>query len=251
MIFNTHSHINDKLKEIIELLDDCKSHQVCDIAVCGYDYNSSLNALDLAKSYPMIHAICGLQPCEITSYHGDFSDFEKLFSNDKCVGIGEIGLDYHYGKENKQEQLEIFEKQVQKATKYHKPIIIHCREAYEDTFNILNKYHHQLDGIILHCYSGSVEMMQRFLTLNCYISISGVVTFKNASTIKEVAKLCPLDKLLVETDDPFLTPVPFRGQENKPSYVRFVVNEIATLRNMNFEEVAQITYENAKKVFHL
>ena len=130
-------------------------------------------------------------------------------------------------------------------------MILHCRDASEDTFNLLENYHKQLDGIIMHCYSGSVEMMKRFLTINCYISISGVVTFKNAKVIKDVAKEIPVDKLLVETDDPYLTPVPFRGKENRPSYVKYVLQEIANIKEMNYEELEKIVYENSKKVFHL
>ena len=120
-----------------------------------------------------------------------------------------------------------------------------------NTFNMLSKYHKQLDGIIMHCYSGSVEMMRRFLTINCYISISGVVTFKNAKAIKEVAKEVPLDRLLVETDDPYLTPVPFRGKENRPSYVKYVLKEIAEIKEMDYQELEKIVYENSLRVFHL
>ena len=251
MIFNTHSHINDKMSQIDEIYQDCLNNGVSDIGVCGYDLDSSKRAIKLAHINKMFHAMCGLQPQEIAKYNGDFSDFEELFQDDKCIAIGEIGLDYYYGKDDKEKQLDVFEKQVQIATKYKKTIVIHCRDAYEDTFNILNKYHQQLDGIVLHCYSGSVEMMQRFLNIGCYISLSGVVTFKNAKVAKEVAIACPIKKLLVETDDPFLTPVPFRGQENKPSYVRYVIAEIASLKNMSNDEIANITYNNAKRVFHL
>jgi len=252
MIFNTHSHINDKDEETVKLLiNECNDKGVTNVAVVGYDYNSSVRALELAKKFDNIHAICGLQPEEVEGYSGDFSDFKKLFDDSNCVAIGEIGLDYYYGKETRDLQLKQFEEQLKIACNYHKPIAIHCRDAHEDTFNLLNKYHNKLDGIILHCYTGSVEMMKRYLEIGCYISISGVVTFKNAITIKEVVMACPIERLLVETDDPYLTPVPYRGQENHPSYVYYVVNEIANLKHMDFKEVANITEENAKKVFHL
>lgn len=252
MIFNTHSHINDKtLQEAQELVNECLESNVNKIAVVGYDYASSLRALNLAKSIENVYAICGLQPGGVDEFSGDFSEFIELFNDEKCVCIGEIGLDYYYGKDNKELQLKYFEEQLQIACNYKKPIEIHCRDAHEDTYNLLNKYHKQLDGIILHCYTGSVEMMQRYLKLGAYISISGVVTFKNAKTIKEVVEACPIDRLLVETDDPYLTPVPFRGKENHPSYVKYVVKEIATIKNMEESEVANITYNNAIKVFHL
>ena len=252
MIFNTHSHINDKtLQEAQELVNECLQDNVNKIAVVGYDYASSLRALNLAKSIENVYAICGLQPGGVDEFNGDFSEFIELFNDEKCICIGEIGLDYYYGKDNKELQLKYFEEQLQIACNYKKPIEIHCRDAHEDTYNLLNKYHKKLDGIILHCYTGSVEMMQRYLKLGAYISISGVVTFKNAKTIKEVVEVCPIDRLLVETDDPYLTPVPFRGKENHPSYVKYVVREIAAIKNMEESEVANITYNNATKVFHL
>lgn len=251
MIFNTHSHINDKLDKVKELYQECLEKGVSHVAVVGYDYNSSLNAIKAANIQPGIYAICGLQPQEVNEFDGNYDKFIELFDNEKCVAIGEIGLDYYYGKESQEKQLECFERQLQIACNYKKPIAIHCRDAHEDTYNLLEKYKDGLDGIILHCYTGSVEMMERYLKLGAYISITGVVTFKNAKTIKEVVKACPLDRLLVETDDPYLTPVPYRGQENKPSYVYYVVNEIATLKELSFEEVSKATFENAKRVFHL
>lgn len=252
MIFNTHSHINDKdINEAHELVNECLENGVNKIAVVGYDYASSLRALNLAKANENVYAICGLQPGGVDEFDGNFTDFMELFNDEKCICIGEIGLDYYYGKDNKELQLKYFEKQLQIACNYKKPIEIHCRDAHEDTYNLLEKYHKQLDGIILHCYTGSVEMMKRYIKLGAYISISGVVTFKNAKTIKEVVEACPIERLLVETDDPYLTPVPFRGKENHPSYVKYVVKEIANIKNMEESEVANITYNNAIKVFHL
>ena len=250
MIFNTHSHINDKLENLNELVDECLDSNVDKIAVVGYDLASSLRAIKACK-HPNVYAIVGLQPNEVSSFDGNYDAFIDLFNNEKCIGIGEIGLDYYWNKDEKEIQMKAFEKQLQMASNYKKPVIIHCRDAYEDTFNMLSKYHKQLDGIIMHCYSGSVEMMRRFLTINCYISISGVVTFKNARAIKEVAKEVPLDRLLVETDDPYLTPVPFRGKENRPSYVKYVLKEIAEIKEMDYQELEKIVYENSLRVFHL
>ena len=251
MIFNTHSHINDKYDQIKELLDECMKNDVTKVAVVGYDYSSSLSALKAAKEFDNIYAICGLQPSGVESFDGNFKPFIELFDNPKCICIGEIGLDYYYGKDTKELQLKYFEEQLKIACNYKKPIEIHCRDAHEDTYNLLAKYADKLDGIILHCYTGSVEMMHRYLKLGAYISISGVVTFKNAKTIKEVVSACPIERLLVETDDPYLTPVPFRGKENHPSYVKYVVNEIALIKQISFEKASEITYENAMRVFHL
>ena len=251
MIFNTHSHINDKLEQVDELVNECIDANVLYIACVGYNHQSSLRAIQAALLNEHVYAICGIQPGEVDEFDGNYTALMELFEHQKCIAIGEIGLDYYYGKDNKEKQLEVFEQQLKIACKYKKPVAIHCRDAHEDTYNLLEKYHKDLDGIILHCYTGSVEMMERYLKLNAYISITGVVTFKNAKTIKDVVINCPIEKLLVETDDPYLTPVPYRGKENKPSYVEFVVKEIATLKNMSYEDVANITCDNAKKVFHL
>lgn len=251
MLFNTHSHINDKTENIEEILKECKELNVQNIVAVGYDFSSSIRAIELAKEHEMIYAACGLQPEEILKNQNSLQEFEKLIENPNCVAIGEIGLDYYYGKENKENQLKWFEDFLKLACNYKKPIIIHCRESHEDMFNLLKKYHSSLDGIIMHCYTGSVEMMKQYLSLGAYISLSGVVTFKNAKTIKEVAIECPLDRLLIETDDPYLTPVPFRGKENKPAYVAYVAQEIALLKGMNVMQIQKATFENAKKVFHL
>lgn len=252
MIYNTHSHFQDKdIGEAKKLLDEFLPFGSYIVNAIGYDYKSSLKAIEYANTFQNVYAVCGIQPEEIASFDGNYDKFIELFNNPKCVAIGEIGLDYYYGKETREQQLVIFEKQLKIATRYKKPIVIHCRDAHEELFNLLYKYHKELDGIIMHCYTGSYEMAKRYLSIGCYISLSGVVTFKNAKTIKEVALNVPLDKLLVETDDPYLTPVPFRGQENHPSYVKYVIEEIANIKGIPFDDVAKATYENAKKVFHI
>lgn len=252
MIFNTHTHLNDsQVADVKSKIKFAHEMQVTHMAVVGSDIKTSLKAVEIALLDSNLYAICGLHPSDTDNFNDDFEAFKIMWNLDQVVGIGEIGLDYHFENTNKEKQLYYFEKFLQMSCEYHKPVIIHCRDAYQDTYTLLEKYYQQLDGIILHCYSGSVEMMQRFLKLGCYISIAGTVTFKNAKEIKEVAKLVPLDRLLVETDDPYLTPAPYRGQVNQPAYVHYVVQEIALLRNIPFDDIAKITFENAKKVFHL
>lgn len=251
MIFNTHSHINDQFEKIDEIVQESLTYNVTNIGVVGYDLASSKKALIASKQNMHLFAICGLQPEEVENFKDSLEDFIPLFLDEKCIAVGEIGLDYYYGKENKDQQLYYFEQQILMAIKVKKPIVIHCREAHEDTYNLLSKYAPLLDGIILHCYTGSVEMMQRYLKLGAYISISGIVTFKNAKVVKEVVKNCPLDRLLVETDDPYLAPTPHRGEKNYPYYVTYVVEEIAKIKDKSYEEIAKITSDNAKKVFHL
>lgn len=252
MLFNTHTHINDaSITNIDLLLENAKKNQVSYLCVVGTTIQDSFRAVELANLYNHLYAICGIHPSELDDFANDFSTLEVLCQNKKTVAIGEIGLDYHYPDTNKQQQLYYFEKFLQQACLYQKPVVIHMRDAYEDTYHLLAKYATKLDGIILHCYSGSVEMMQRFLKLGCYISISGVVTFKNARHIIDVVQQVPLQRLLIETDDPYMSPVPFRGQQNQPAYVYYVAKKIAEIRNCSLEEIAEITTENAKRVFHI
>lgn len=252
MFFNTHTHINDlNIENVEELINNALKNNVNYLCVIGTNIADSIKAIELAHTYSNVYAVCGVHPSELKTFNDDFTLLENLYNDEKTVGIGEIGLDYHYLDSDKEIQLKYFEKFLIQATKYKKPVIIHCRDAYLDTYNLLEKYHKKLDGIIMHCYSGSKEMMERFLKLGCYISFSGVVTFKNAKSVKEVASFVPLDKLLIETDDPYLTPHPFRGQKNQPAYVYYVAEEIARIKNLSVEEIAQITTNNAKKVFHL
>lgn len=252
MIFNTHSHICDRKDEEIEaILQNALENDVNKIAVVGYDKESSIKSLKLANKYDMLYAICGIQPEEVNNFDKDYSFLFECLNDKKCIALGEIGLDYYFTKENKDLQIEVFQKQLEIASTIKKPIQIHCRNAHEDLYNILEKWHKKLDGIILHCYSGSVEMMNRYLKLGCYISFSGVVTFKNAKEIKEVAKNCPIDRILVETDDPYLTPVPFRGTINQPSNVRYVIEEIAKIKDIPLETLKENVYANSLRVFHL
>ena len=245
-IFNTHTHLNDSsVVSVSDLIVQAHDMQVSHLAVVGSDLQTSKKAIEIATQYENVFAICGIHPSDIESFHDDYQTLIQTIKHDKTIGIGEIGLDYYYDEPSKERQLHYFESFLKLATQFQKPVIIHCREAYLDTFNLLEKYHQQLDGIILHCYTGSVEMMQRFLKLGCYISLSGVVTFKNAKEVKKVASVVPLDRLLVETDDPYLTPVPYRGKPNCPAYVYYVLKEIAQIRNMDIEELAEITFCNA------
>ena len=174
----------------------------------------------------------------------------KYSENKKIVGIGEIGLDYYWDKSFNELQKEVFIKQVELANILNLPISVHDREAHKDTFDILTQYNRN-STIIMHCFSGSVEFMKECIKQGWYIALGGVVTFKNAVKAKEVAKEVPLDKLLLETDAPYLTPVPFRGTTNQPAYVKYVAEEIAKIKELSFEEIDKVTTQNAKIVFGL
>ena len=166
------------------------------------------------------------------------------------MGIGEIGLDYYWDKSFNDLQKEVFIKQIKLANELNFPISVHDREAHKDSFDILTEFNKN-SIVIMHCFSGSVEFMHECVKQGWYIAIGGVVTFKNAIKMKEVAKEVPLDKLLIETDAPYLTPVPYRGKTNQPAYVKYVAEEIANLRNTSFEEINEQTTKNAKLVFKI
>ena len=171
----------------------------------------------------------------------------ELLKHPKIVAIGEIGLDYHFEPETKNEQIGILHKQLKIAQETKMPVVIHDREAHEDCFNIIN--HYSLKDVVFHCFSGDVNFAKRCLDKGYYIAIGGVVTFKNAKDLKEVAKFVPLDRLLLETDAPYLAPVPYRGKLNTPAYLKYIAQEIANLREIDVEQVKEQTTVNAKKVF--
>lgn len=249
MYFNTHSHLNsEQLYENRDLyIRNALSNEVDYITVVGYDMESSRKAVSIANEYPFIYATVGISPNDcLETTDEDLKEIELLLQDHRVVALGEIGLDYHWDDVPRDKQKDIFLKQIDIAKKYNKPIVIHARDAYEDTYNILKASKHY--GI-MHCYSGSVEMAKRYVDLGFMISLAGPVTFKNAKVPKEVAKAIGIDHLLIETDCPYLTPHPFRGKLNEPANVVYIAKEIAKLKSMEVEDVARITTFNAKKVF--
>lgn len=195
------------------------------------------------------YAMSGIFPTEAASYNDDVENKIRE-SADKIVAIGEIGLDYYWDKSFVDLQQEVFKKQIKLANELNLPIVVHDREAHKDVFDIL-KSTNKNSEVLFHCFSGSVEFMQECVKQGWYIAIGGVVTFKNAVKMKEVAAAVPLEKLVLETDSPYLTPVPFRGKPNKPAYVRYVAEEVAKIREMPLEELISVTSENAERFFKI
>ena len=248
-MIDTHCHLEKKtypnLDEIISHMDDNK------MIVAGYDLDSSKEVIDLVSKYPNIYGVIGFQPEEIDKFDDSFYSFlEENILNDKIVGVGEIGLDYHFTKENSEKQKEIFIKQIKIANKYNKPIVIHSRDAYEDTLNIL-KSECQNSRIVMHCYGYSASAAKEFLKFNLMFVIGGVVTFKNNRKMCEVVEYVNISRILLETDSPYLTPVPFRGKINEPYNIVYVASKIAELKGMEKDEVLRITEDNAKRLFDL
>ena len=249
MYFNTHTHLNSK--ELYSQRDIFIKHALDNnvdyIVVAGYDLPSSKYAVEIAQEYPFIYATVGISPNDcLETTDADLNEIEALLQNPCVVALGEIGLDYYWEDVPHDKQKDIFQKQIDIAKKHDKPIVIHARDAYEDTYRILKQAAHR--GI-MHCYSGSVEMAKRYIESGFEISLAGPVTFKNARVPKEVATVIGIDHLMIETDCPYLAPHPFRGKLNEPANVVYIAQEIAKLKNMEIEDVARITTFNAKRMF--
>ena len=192
-----------------------------------------------------------MHPLDLEDEPFNYDRLLQLAAHPKVVAVGEIGLDYYYSADNKALQQEVFAQQVQAANVLNKPVIIHTRAAREDTIRILRENDAQKCGGVLHCFTENLEMAKQGLDLGFYISFSGIITFKNAEEIRAVARQVPLDRLLVETDSPYLAPVPYRGKQNQPAYVREVCEYVATLKGVSVEEFAQITTQNFERLFKI
>ena len=241
-LIDTHAHLDMMTKFDIS--------GVGKIVVPSVEVNTMDKVVELSQN-DNIFSMVGIYPSEAKTYNQEVENkIIELAKNPKVVAIGEIGLDYYWDKSFKELQKEVFIKQIKLANKLNLPIVVHDREAHKDCFDIL-KENNNNSKVLFHCFSGSVEFMKECVKEDWYIALGGVVTFKNAIKMKEVAIEVPLDKLVLETDSPYLTPVPFRGKENKPAYVKYVAEEIAKLRNIKYEEIVDITTRNAEEFFNL
>jgi TatD DNase family protein len=252
MLFDSHAHLNaiQYEEDIVEVIQRAKDEKVTHIVVVGFDKETISKAMELTDQYDMIYAAVGWHPVDaIDMTEEDLKWIKKLAAHPKVVAIGEMGLDYYWDKSPKDIQKEVFRKQIQLAKEVKLPIIIHNRDATEDVVRILQEENASEVGGIMHCFTGSLEVAKQCMDMNFYISFGGPVTFKNAKKPKEVVKEIPMDRLLIETDCPYLTPHPFRGKRNEPSYVKYVAEQIAELRGVTLEEVATKTSDNARKLF--
>ncbi|CAN7642830.1 TatD family hydrolase [Peribacillus frigoritolerans] len=252
MLFDTHVHVNaEQFNEDLEdVIERAKEAGVDNMVVVGFDRPTIIRAMELIETYDFMYAAVGWHPVDaIDMTEDDLQWIEELSNHPKVVAIGEMGLDYHWDKSPKDVQMEVFRKQIRLAKKVGLPIIIHNREATADIVNILKEEEASRVGGIMHCFSGSAETALECINMNFYISLGGPVTFKNAKKPKEVAAAVPLDRLLIETDCPYLAPHPYRGKRNEPSYVKLVAEQIAEIKQLTIEEVSQATTENAKKLF--
>ncbi len=251
-LFDTHIHLNsDKLKNDVELhIKEANEANVKYMNVIGYDIPSSEYALELATKNDHIYATVGIHPCDVKDIKdSDYDILENLIKHPKTIAIGELGFDFYWDTTTKEEQEKALDKQLELAIKYQKPIVVHIRDAMEQSYLKLKSVASKLNGGVIHCFSGSPEMAKKFTDLGFYISLAGPVTFKNARVPKEVAKSVPLDKILIETDAPYLTPHPFRGKLNSSKHLHLVAKEIANLKELSYEEVVKQTTQNAFNLF--
>ena len=250
MYIDNHCHIfSEYYEDIDRIIKEANDNKVNVLILSGCSKKDILEGLEIIKKHKNVYMTIGFHPDEVDNTNDeDISWLENLIkTNDKIVGIGEIGLDYHWVKDNKDKQIELFEKQLQLAEKLKYPIVIHTRDATDDTIKILKKY--QLKGII-HCFSGSIETAREYLKLGYNIGIGGVITFKNTN-LKETIKEIPIEKITLETDSPYLAPTPHRGEDNSPKYIPLIAEEIAKQKELSTETVEKITSSTSISLFDL
>lgn len=251
-MIDTHSHLfADEFKDDLpECVNRCIEHGIQQVILVGFSDETNHKAYRLSQEYELFYPTAGVHPSEAKEYLVELDKLREFLEAHKVYAIGECGLDYHYGKDDIELQKELFIQQIEISIEFDLPLIIHMRDATEDTYNILKEYKGKIRGV-MHCYSASLEMALRFIDLGFYISLGGPVTFKNAKESKRIAVEIPLDKLLVETDCPYLAPTPFRGSRNESSFVRYVAKQIAELRGMDVEELDEVISRNSKNLFKI
>lgn len=251
MFFDTHTHLNDKKIDYIKVIKDFKQNEISGCIICGDNFLSSKKALAIAEKNNGIFASIGTHPHESKYFDDEIVKFlENNHTNPKVVAIGEVGLDYYYNFSEKEVQRRVFEEQIKLAGKFKLPLIFHVRDAFEDFFKIVEASLSNIkSGAVVHSFSGDEELAKKILNYGFYISFNGMITFKNADNLRRVVKSTPLNKILIETDCPYLTPEPFRGKVNEPKFVKQVAEEIAKIKSLSVNEVKEQTYKNAKNLF--
>ncbi len=250
MLIDTHCHISNEdynnKEEIIKNMED-------NIMIVSTASPKDINeVIELCETHKNIYGTIGIHPEFADTYKNeDLKKIEKYLNHPKIVGIGEIGLDYHYTKQNKEKQKELFIKQINLANKYQKTIVIHCRDAIEDTYNIIEKYKNKNIKCNMHCFSGSLEMAERFVKLGVKLGIGGVLTFKNEKKLKEIVSTLDIHNFILETDSPYLTPEPLRGKKNEPQNIKYIAAKISQLKGIDYAKTLEITTQTAIGQFDL
>ena len=247
---DTHCHLYfeyyDNLDDIINKI---KNSGVRAVIVNGCDMKTNKEVIKLVNKYDIVYGALGFHPTELDNFkYEDLRWLEEHINDDKIVAVGEIGLDYHYVDNNKEQQIDVFKRQLEIANRYNRPVIVHSRDCIQETYNILSESNCR--GVI-HCYSGSLEMARKFIKINFYLGIGGIITFKNVKNILEVIKNVDLEYIVLETDSPYLTPEPYRGRKNDSSYLMYVVDKISILKGIDKNVVNATIDGNVRKLFDI
>ncbi len=254
MLIDSHAHLEmpEFKKDLEEVIQRAKQSGVETMLTVGTEKKDWARALEIAQAHPFIYAVLGVHPHNAKEIDGDtYSILKKLCQSEKVKAYGEIGLDFFRNLSPREVQLQRFREQIGLARELKLPIVIHDRDAHEETMEILKSEKAHENGGVIHCFSGDYDMAKKCLDMGFTISVPGSITFKNAGEFQDIVKRLPLESILVETDAPYLTPVPFRGKRNEPSYVRYTAQKIAEIKKVPFEKVAEATTENAMRVFRL
>ena len=251
MIIDSHCHLDYEplINDINKIILNAKKNNVTNLLTIGTSLESSKKVLEIVEKYENVYGAIGIHP---NSTNNNLSDLNELVDikkkSKKIIAFGETGLDYFYKRSGKKDQLHSFEKHIEFAISENVPVIIHTRDSDEDTISIIKKYYKKTKFLV-HCFTGNLEFAKRLLSLECLISFSGIITFKKSNDLRDVVKYVPLEKMLIETDSPYLSPDPLRGKSNEPANVKIVGEKIAKIKEISFEEVARLTTENFKNFF--
>ncbi|MCL5104114.1 MAG: TatD family hydrolase [Armatimonadetes bacterium] len=251
-LIDTHAHLNDSkfASDLPEVIARANEAGVGRIIVCGYDLESSRAAVELASRFECVFATVGVHPHDSKSFDESTPQaLVELSRRPKVLAIGETGLDFHYHFSPRSDQFAAFEAQIELAGNVGLPIVVHSRESNAEVLQVLRQHSENIQGCVLHCFSGDEQFAREVLDEGFYIGIDGPITYKASEKLRRVVEMCPLDRLLIETDCPYLTPVPHRGKRNEPAYVRYVAEEVARIRGRVLEELAEATTRNARALF--
>lgn len=256
MLIDTHCHLNDEQLEndTKDIIERAKEHNVKKLVCVGASLSSSVKAVEIANEYDNVFAVIGVHPDDANTFNDDILDKLKELAknNKKVVAIGEIGLDYHFVQDNKEAQKQCFIKQIELANELDLPIVIHTRDAMGDTLDIVRKYKDKIkNGGIFHCFHGSKEVLCEINKMGFYVSYGGAITFNNANSLREIVKQTPLDKILTETDCPYMAPVPLRGTINEPKNIDLIFEKMCEIKNISKNELEKIIENNTKKIFNI
>lgn len=254
-LIDSHCHLTYEpmFSNLDNVIDECKKNDISHLLSISTNLETAKKSVHIANSYQNVYSTIGLHPCEVKE---NFNDLDEIFSliktSKKIIAIGEVGLDYYRYKDNRNQQIEAFEKQINFANKNNLPIIVHTREANDDMFSIIdNTLRKKNCRFLIHCFSENSDFCKKLLDLGCFVSFSGIVTFKNALEIQKSAMITPLNRMLVETDSPYLSPEPLRGKVNSPLNVKYVAQYISKLKNIDLDDFSEQTSKNFKNFFNI